>query len=165
MNLWKHGLTAAWCLAAAVAFAQTTATTAPSAGAAPRLTGPNVREVQQILEALRLDPGPADGVMGPRTKAALTRFQEAERLSATGMLDSPTRARLAERKHEHVRQLQKALKETGQDPGPADGVMGRQTMAALRRYAAAPAPSTRTASSELVDRLRRAYEPGAQQSP
>ena len=104
---------------------------APAAGASARATQ-SVREVQQTLEALKLDPGPADGMMGPRTKAALKRFQEAEKLKATGTLDAQTQARLAERRREHVVQLQNALKETGHDPGPADGVMGSQTRAALR---------------------------------
>ena len=99
----------------------------------------NVRDAQQTLEALKLDPGPADGMLGPRTKAAVKRFQEAEKLSATGTLDAQTPApRLAERRREHVVQLQKALKETGHDPGPADGVMGSKTRAAVRQYASAP---------------------------
>jgi peptidoglycan hydrolase-like protein with peptidoglycan-binding domain len=126
---------------------------------------PERSDAQQTLEALKLDPGPADGRLGPRTKAAVKRFQEAEKLSATGTLDAQTRARLAERRREHVVQLQKALKETGQDPGPADGVMGSQTRAAVRRYASAPAPSSQSGPSEVIDRLKRAYEASLQQSP
>ena len=166
MGLWKHGLAGASCwFVAAVASAQTPATPAPAAVASSRADSRNVRDAQQTLEALKLDPGPADGRLGPRTKAAVKRFQEAEKLSATGMLDAQTRARLAERRREHIVQLQKALKETGQDPGPADGVMGSQTRAAVRRYASAPAPSSQSGPSEVIDRLKRAYEASLQQSP
>jgi hypothetical protein len=35
---------------------------------------------------------------------------------------------------ERVRQVQQALKDKGQDPGPIDGVMGAQTKAALKNY-------------------------------
>ena len=166
MNLWTWGLMgASWCLLVSVAFAQTPATTTGPTSASPRFDHRPIREMQRRLEALGLDPGPADGVLGPRTKAALTRFQQAERLSPTGRLDIQTRAKLAARKREHVLKLQTALKATGVDPGPADGVMGNRTKAALRRYATAPAPSPATASSQLIDRFWRAYEPSLQQSP
>jgi peptidoglycan hydrolase-like protein with peptidoglycan-binding domain len=166
MGLWKYGLAgASCCLVAAVGSAQTPATSAPAAVSSSRADGQNVRDAQQTLEALKLDPGPADGMLGPRTKAAVKRFQQAEKLSATGTLDAQTRARLAERRREHVEQLQKALKETGHDPGPADGVMGSKTRAAVRRYASAPAPSSRSGPAEVIDRLKRAYEASLQQSP
>jgi peptidoglycan hydrolase-like protein with peptidoglycan-binding domain len=64
-----------------------------------------------------------------------------------------------------VVQLQQALKETGHDPGPADGVLGSQTRAAIRRYASSPAPSSQSGSSEVIDRLKRAYEASPQQAP
>ena len=167
MGLWKNGLAgASCCFVAAVASAQTPATAAPAAAvASSRADSQNVRNAQQTLEALKLDPGPADGMLGPRTKAAVKRFQEAENLSATGTLDAKTRARLAERRREHVVQLQKALKETGHDPGPADGVMGSQTRAAVRQYASAPAPSSQSGPSEVITRLQRAYGASLQQSP
>ena len=166
MGLWKYGLAvASCCFVAAVASAQTPATAAPAGVASSRADSQNVRNAQQTLEALKLDPGPADGMLGPRTKAAVKRFQEAENLRATGTLDAQTRARLAERRREHVVQLQKALKETGHDPGPADGVMGSQTRAAVRRYASAPVPTSQSGPSEVIDRLKRAYEASLQQSP
>ena len=34
----------------------------------------HVREVQQALSAAGYDPGPIDGIMGPRTKAALRKY-------------------------------------------------------------------------------------------
>src|SRR5262245_21712937 len=124
-----------------------------------------ILEVQSTLEALALDPGPVDGTMGPRTKAALIRFQQREGLPANGTLDEQTRVRLSTRRQPHVRDVQKALTTMGLDPGPGDGVMGPRTKAALRAYATAPAPAPPTAASQAVDRFRRAYDPSLTQSP
>jgi hypothetical protein len=41
-------------------------------GAAVRTS--HVREVQQALAAAGYDPGPIDGIMGPRTKSALLKY-------------------------------------------------------------------------------------------
>jgi peptidoglycan hydrolase-like protein with peptidoglycan-binding domain len=54
----------------------------------------DVRGAQQALRSKGFDPGPVDGRMGPRTSAAVRDFQSKEGLSATGQLDSDTRARL-----------------------------------------------------------------------
>ena len=62
----------------------------PAAQPAPRF----VREAQQTLRHLGYQPGPADGVMGPRTKTALAQYQRAERIRVTGQLDAETMARL-----------------------------------------------------------------------
>jgi hypothetical protein len=55
----------------------------------------DVRGAQQTLRDKGFDPGPVDGVMGPRTSAAVREFQSKEGLTATGQLDADTRARLA----------------------------------------------------------------------
>jgi hypothetical protein len=49
-----------------------------------------VRRVQERLAAAGFDPGPADGAMGPRTRAALRAFQEARGLDPTGEPDGST---------------------------------------------------------------------------
>jgi lipid-binding SYLF domain-containing protein/osmotically-inducible protein OsmY len=54
-------------------------------------------DVKQSQEALRdkgYDPGPIDGVLGPRTRAALRSYQQAENLAVTGRLDPETTAKL-----------------------------------------------------------------------
>ena len=53
-----------------------------------------VRRVQERLAAAGFDPGPVDGAMGPRTRAALRAFQEARGLDPTGEPDGPTLAEL-----------------------------------------------------------------------
>ena len=49
-----------------------------------------VREVQEALKSEGHDPGPIDGVMGPRTQQALRQYQRQENLNETGRLDQET---------------------------------------------------------------------------
>ena len=53
-----------------------------------------VSDVQQALKDKGQDPGPVDGVMGARTRAALQAYQKAQSLEATGRLDAKTMASL-----------------------------------------------------------------------
>jgi N-acetylmuramoyl-L-alanine amidase len=53
-----------------------------------------VSGVQGRLLGLGFDPGPIDGVMGPRTRAAVVAFQRHFQLKITGKADDATRARL-----------------------------------------------------------------------
>jgi peptidoglycan hydrolase-like protein with peptidoglycan-binding domain len=50
--------------------------------------------VQQALKDKGHDPGPIDGLMGPRTSAALRDFQSKEGIEATGKPDKQTLASL-----------------------------------------------------------------------
>jgi len=59
-----------------------------------RASSNDVMSMQQALKDKGQDPGPIDGRMGPRTRAALESYQKAEGLKATGRLDSETRTRL-----------------------------------------------------------------------
>jgi peptidoglycan hydrolase-like protein with peptidoglycan-binding domain len=56
--------------------------------------GKDTREVQEALKAKGNDPGPIDGRMGPKTRAALKAFQEASGLKGTGQLDNQTAEKL-----------------------------------------------------------------------
>jgi lysozyme len=53
-----------------------------------------IRGYQMQLAALRYDPGSADGVRGPRTRAALVAFQAANDLVADGIYGPATKATL-----------------------------------------------------------------------
>jgi peptidoglycan hydrolase-like protein with peptidoglycan-binding domain len=54
----------------------------------------DVVSMQQALKDKGFDPGPADGVMGPRTRGALRDFQKKEGLNPTGRWDHETGAKL-----------------------------------------------------------------------
>lgn len=50
----------------------------------------NTRKVQEALKDKGQDPGPIDGVMGPKTKAAIKAYQSANKMKPTGRLDAET---------------------------------------------------------------------------
>ena len=49
-----------------------------------------VRAAQQTLGKHGIDVGPIDGILGPRTRAALRSFQQQQQLTETGKLDADT---------------------------------------------------------------------------
>ncbi|MDD4980481.1 MAG: peptidoglycan-binding protein [Candidatus Omnitrophica bacterium] len=51
---------------------------------------PRVEEIQRILKNAHFDPGPADGVMGSRTRKAIREFQEEKGFWPNGRVDSKT---------------------------------------------------------------------------
>jgi peptidoglycan hydrolase-like protein with peptidoglycan-binding domain len=52
------------------------------------------KKIQEALKAKGNDPGPIDGVMGPKTRAAVKAFQESNGLKGTGRVDSQTAEKL-----------------------------------------------------------------------
>jgi peptidoglycan hydrolase-like protein with peptidoglycan-binding domain len=54
----------------------------------------DTKNAQQALQAKGYNPGPIDGIHGPRTSAALRDYQKAEGLKVTGQMDGDTRAKL-----------------------------------------------------------------------
>jgi len=53
-------------------------------------TGSSVRALQERLAELRYNPGPIDGEFGSQTESAVTRFQQAQGLIATGVAGEET---------------------------------------------------------------------------
>ncbi|MDH3600166.1 MAG: peptidoglycan-binding protein, partial [Candidatus Tectomicrobia bacterium] len=53
--------------------------------------GAFIRRLQERLLAIGFDPGPIDGIYGPQTRQALSHFQKAYSLGATGELNEVTR--------------------------------------------------------------------------
>lgn len=64
---------------------------APSALAAG---SEDVQKVQQSLSDKGYNPGPIDGILGPRTRAAIRQYQASEDLRVTGRLDTETAGKL-----------------------------------------------------------------------
>lgn len=64
------------------------------AAAFPVPAGDGIRQVQLKLQKKGFDPGPADGLMGPKTRQAIREFQASQGLAITGRLDEPTRKAL-----------------------------------------------------------------------
>jgi spore coat assembly protein SafA len=117
--------------------------------------GPHVRTLQQALKDQGYDPGPVDGIFGPRTEQAVRSFQQDRGLVVDGVVGRQTWNALAEvgtqpadgdrftppnvtlrrgATGEHVRDLQQELKKAGFDPGPIDGVFGPRTESAVRTF-------------------------------
>ena len=69
-----------------------------------------VRVLQQQLKALGFDPGPIDGIFGPRTEAAVKAFQRAVGIAVDGVVGPVTWSHL------------KARKSTPSAPPPGNGV-------------------------------------------
>lgn len=57
-------------------------------------THEDTRQVQQALKDAGFEPGPVDGILGPRTREALRNFQTANNLQATGEVNQDTLAAL-----------------------------------------------------------------------
>jgi peptidoglycan hydrolase-like protein with peptidoglycan-binding domain len=126
-----------------------------------KLTSGTIRQAQEALKNKGRDPGPIDGVLGPRTVAALDAYQKAEGLATTGRLDDKTLESLGVKplpeprlRADRVRELQQALADRGYDPGPVDGVMGTRTRAAVRKYVAVPPPQAPTPADEVIKRFK-----------
>ena len=61
-------------------------------------SGDEVRQLQDDLALLGFDPGPVDGAFGPKTEAAVRAFQESiESLGADGIVGPKTAAALERR--------------------------------------------------------------------
>ena len=70
------------------------ASAAGRSGAATTESRSQVMATQRVLKEKGFEPGPIDGVMGPRTASALKEYQKAENLQTTGQMDSDTAAKL-----------------------------------------------------------------------
>ena len=115
------------------------------------LTRADRRLIQSSLAAEGFDPGPVDGVFGRRTRAAIGQWQAARGEEPTGYLDAEAARLLLARPPQMLesveaalaltradrRLIQSALTAEGFAPGPADGVFGRRTRAAIGQWQAA----------------------------
>jgi peptidoglycan hydrolase-like protein with peptidoglycan-binding domain len=107
-------------------FAVATAVIVALSGARLAHADADVERAQKALKQSGHDPGPIDGVAGPRTTSALKAYQQANGLETTGQLDDATRAKLTE---------------------PAKSPSNTQTGGDARPSASDPAQATKTGSN------------------
>lgn len=94
----------------------------------------DIRRMQTRLREVGLDPGPADGVVGARTKTVFNKFlagcSQVQSLLNTLENGAATKAAI---NHTPSRQemvaMQTQLRQAGFNPGPVDGVLGAKTKA------------------------------------
>jgi len=104
------------------------------AGTVPR-GADRVSESQSLLAELGYAPGPADGVLGPRTAAAVRAYQADQGLVIDGVVGEDLLAHLrTTRQTRLVMQAQKRLAALGYNPGPIDGREGPGTRAAVEAF-------------------------------
>lgn len=79
---------------------------------APSRGSEDTKKLQEALKAKGQDPGPIDGVMGPKTRSALKAFQEASGLKGTGRVDDQTAEKLGiEKPKSMAKEMKKEAKE------------------------------------------------------
>jgi peptidoglycan hydrolase-like protein with peptidoglycan-binding domain len=117
--------------------------------------GTDVRQLQQTLKLAGYDPGGIDGVFGAKTAAAVKAFQASRGLTADGVIGPQSRRALAAvlsvsefsealdptarilrpgDRGDDVKAIQALIKTAGFDPGPADGIYGPNTAAAVSDF-------------------------------
>ncbi|MEL7544468.1 MAG: peptidoglycan-binding domain-containing protein [Pseudomonadota bacterium] len=109
-----------------------------------------VRAIQRELSARGYEPGPVDGIAGVMTRAAVMAFEHDERLTLTadpsealleqiilGGIGASARASQqppSAISRQLAKSVQQALARLGYGPGPADGLVSRNTAKAIRTF-------------------------------
>lgn len=136
-----------------------------------------VKEAQICLVNAGFNPGLIDGVMDRSTRNAILNFQKVNNLKATGFIDFKTWRTLSGYKeakkaglskkdevkyysssHEGIKDIQKALKAAGFNPGGIDGKMGPKTKEAILKFQAAKAlTQSGQIDSKTLEKLKRYF--------
>ena len=105
---------------------------------------PNVKveEVQRLLKVYGYSVGEVDGALGSRTRDAIEQFQRDRGLKPSRFVDRRTwdalhvfvRDGLIVDGRVDVRLVQRILLVAGFDPGDVDGILGPQTIRAIRAF-------------------------------
>ena len=107
-------------------------------------SGLQVEVLQKALAHFGINPGPIDGLVGPKTEAAVKKFQKAEKLEVDGIVGPKTLAAIDARK--------KALKDARLKGEASEAATARANAAraAAAKAAAAKAASGRTAAAKAA---------------
>jgi len=124
-----------------------------------------VKQVQAALNAAGYSAGPADGALGPKSRAAIVRYQSDNELPATGTVDAnllaslgidagdggtPTASNAAT-----IRETKQQLQAHGYATGSLSGILDAETRDAIRAYQRdAGLEETGEATPELLAHLR-----------
>ena len=101
---------------------------------------PTVYSVQSLLDRLGYNVGTVDGVIGYQTVKAVKAFQRDIGKRPSGNIGTGVEQSLKEAEQDGkfsrkiVRDIQRALSQLGYSPGSADGIVGRATQEAIRRF-------------------------------
>ncbi len=108
-----------------------------------------IRRIQEELGKAGFYNGRIDGLYGPQTRAAIRGYQQSAGIAASGVpsAELPGQIRFSRllnagqstgstkpKIDKSVVLVQTGLAELGYSPGPVDGIMGRETRAAIRRF-------------------------------
>ena len=101
-----------------------------------------VEEVQRLLKIYGYSVGEVDGALGSRTRDAIEQFQRDRGIKPSRFVDRQTWEALHVFVHNglivdgrvDVRLVQRILQVAGFDPGDVDGVLGPQTIRAIRAF-------------------------------
>ena len=113
----------------------TRATQPPVALLSQEASASLVARAQILLTEIGYKPGPADGIAGPRTEAAVRAYQAQAGLGEDGRVTGSLVDRLAvEAETGRVASAQRRLGELGYDAGPVDGRAGPRTRSAIEAF-------------------------------
>lgn len=147
---------------------------APVAAAEAPATAADIQEAQHRLQALGYGPGPADGRLGPRTRAAVRAYQAQAGLAVNGDVTPDLLSRLrgaplprgaastsegilagSGRLAAYTEAVQQELHDHGYYQGPVSSAVGPRLRAAIREYQRdAGLAVTGEVSEALLDHLK-----------
>jgi peptidoglycan hydrolase-like protein with peptidoglycan-binding domain len=125
-----------------------------------------VKQVQAALNAAGYSAGPADGALGPKSRAAISRYQSDNNLAATGEVNAELLASLGIESEGQIpsdvasaatiRATKEELQAHGYASGDLNGTMDSTMSAAIRAYQSdAGLEVTGEATDALLEHLRR----------